>query len=144
MLQNTDFYYFLGGRWVGVGIPQIFKRITWYYKGLSAKTPIWGPFWMQLFKGKSVRIRKMPKIKRKWRGDEYFVWALMHLTYWSVTYHENWLHKVYFVLILCFKHWLVIKNIEHKTCTQNQNKQLFNVYFVFNTILHVQKLPWWH
>ena len=104
VLQNTDFITFGGD-----GITQILFDII---KGLSAKTPIWGPFWMQLFEGKSVQ--DMPKTKRKWRGDEYFVWALMHLTYWSVTYHENWLHKAYFLFILCFKQWLVIKNIGHK------------------------------
>ena len=109
VLQNTDFITFGGD-----GITQILFDII---KGLSAKTPIWGHFRMQLFKGKSAQ--EMPKTKRKWRGDEYFVWALMHLTYWSVTYHENWLHKAYFLFILCFKQWLVIKNIEHK----NMNKK---------------------
>ena len=39
--------------------------------------------------------------------------------------------------------WLS-KILNIKTCTQNQNKQWFNGYFVFDTIFNVQKLPWWH
>ena len=65
----------------------------------------------------------------------------MHLTYWSVTYHENWLHKAYFVFFLCFKHWLSkilnIKNIYTKSKLNNDLTDiLFSTQFLMYKNFH--------
>ena len=138
------FYYFLGGRWVGVGIPQILKRITWYYKGLSAKTPIWGPFECNYSRESPFGSGKCLKLK----GNEevmnilfglWCIWPIgvSHITKIGCTRHIS------FSFCASNSDWLS-KILNIKTCTQNQNKQWFNGYFVFDTILHVQKLQRWH